>query len=52
MFSKELAKLILTKLSALSPKLEPGTRATPFSSRAIRENSLPFNPDFEIFGKA
>ena len=52
MFSKELAKLILTKWSALSPKLDPGTKATPFSSRAILENSLPFNPDLEMFGKA
>ena len=38
MFSRELAKLILTNSLALSPKLDPGTKATPFSSSAMSEN--------------
>ena len=52
MFSRELAKLILTNSLALSPKLEPGTKATPFSSSATSENSFPLNPVLEIFGNA
>ena len=52
MFSRELAKLILTNSLALSPKLDPGTKATPFSSSAKSENFFPLNPVCEIFGNA
>ena len=52
MFSRELAKLILTNSLALSPKLEPGTKATPYSWSATSENLFPLNPVFEIFGNA
>ena len=52
MFSIEFVKLIRIKSSALSPKLVPGTRATPFSFKAISANFFPLSPVFDTFGKA